>query len=124
RYAANEQEVFLGHSVTQRQNMSGETAKLVDQEVRRIVTDGEKKAREVLTEHKADLMLLSDTLVEYETLSGEEVMAVLRGEKLSRPVDAPVPPSAPTPALPITEDEDATPAPHPGGWGGAAPQGA
>jgi cell division protease FtsH len=123
RYAANEQEVFLGHSVTQRQNMSGETAKLVDQEVRRIVTDGEKVARQVLTEHKADLLLLADTLVEYETLSGDEVMAVLRGEKLSRPIDAPVPPSAPTPALPIT-DEDPTPAPHPGGWGGAAPQGA
>jgi cell division protease FtsH len=124
RYAANEQEVFLGHSVTQRQNMSGETAKLVDQEVRRIVTDGEKVARQVLTEHKADLVLLADTLVEYETLSGDEVMAVLRGEKLSRPVDAPVPPSSPTPALPITEDEDPTPVPHQGGWGGAAPQGA
>jgi cell division protease FtsH len=123
RYAANEQEVFLGHSVTQRQNMSGETAKLVDQEVRRIVTDGEKVARQVLTEHKADLLLLADTLVEYETLSGDEVMAILRGEKLSRPVDAPTPPSPPAPALPVT-DEDPTPVAHPGGWGGTAPQGA
>ena len=123
RYAANEQEVFLGHSVTQRQNMSGETAKLIDQEVRRIVTEGRDKAREVLTEHKDELIMLADALVEYETLSGDEVMALLRGEKLSRPDEPPLTPSAPTPALPVT-DEDETPVPHPGAWGGAAPQGA
>ncbi len=121
RYAANEQEVFLGHSVTQRQNMSGETAKLVDQEVRRIVNEGEQLARKVLTEHRDDLSTLAEALVEYETLSGEEVTRVLRGEKLDRPDDTPQTPSAPTPALPITDDE---PMPHPAGWGGAQPQGA
>jgi cell division protease FtsH len=122
RYAANEQEVFLGHSVTQRQNMSGETAKLVDQEVRRIVTEGEKRARAVLSEHKDDLMLLSEALVEYETLSGDEVMQLLRGEKLSRPEEPPAAPLPPTSAVPITDDE--APVPHPGPWPGAAPQGA
>ncbi|MBI3439165.1 MAG: ATP-dependent metallopeptidase FtsH/Yme1/Tma family protein [Proteobacteria bacterium] len=121
RYAANEQEVFLGHSVTQRQNMSGETAKLVDQEVRRIVTEGEQRARQVLNEHLDDLKKLSEALVEYETLSGDEVTIVLRGEKLNRPEDQPKTPSPPTPALPITDEE---PAAHPGAWPGAAPQGA
>ena len=48
RYNENQQEVFLGHAITQRQNMSEDTAKLIDEEIRRIVTDGEKKAREVL----------------------------------------------------------------------------
>ncbi|MEZ6022607.1 MAG: hypothetical protein R3C16_04140 [Hyphomonadaceae bacterium] len=123
RYAANEQEVFLGHSVTQRQNMSGETAKLVDQEVRRIVTEGQELARKVLTEHKDDLLMLSEALVEYETLSGDEVMALLRGEKLNRPEEPPATPLPPTPALPVTDEEE-TPRPHPGAWGGAAPQGA
>jgi cell division protease FtsH len=124
RYAPNEQEVFLGHSVTQRQNMSGETAKLVDQEVRRIVNEGEQLARKVLTEHRNDLTTLADALVEYETLSGEEVTRVLRGERLERPDDAPQAPLPPTSALPVTdEDEDEAPAPRPG-WGGAAPQGA
>jgi len=122
RYAQNEQEVFLGHSVTQRQNMSGETAKLIDQEVRRIVTEGRDKAREVLTEHKDELVMLADALVEFETLSGDEVMALLRGEKLSRPDEPPLTPSAPTPALPVTDDDE-EPAVRPG-WGGAAPQGA
>jgi len=122
RYAANEQEVFLGHSVTQRQNMSGETAKLVDQEVRRIVTDGQTKAREVLTEHKDDLIMLADALVEFETLSGDEVMQLLRGEKLNRSEEPPMTPSAPTPALPVTDDDEEPVARS--GWGGAAPQGA
>ncbi|MES1199299.1 MAG: ATP-dependent zinc metalloprotease FtsH [Pseudomonadota bacterium] len=121
RYAANEQEVFLGHSVTQRQNMSSETAKLVDQEVRRIVTDGEKRARQVLTEFKDQLKQIADALVEYETLSGDEVHRVLRGEKLDRPEDAAPPPAPPAPALPITDDE---PVARPGAWPGAAPQGA
>jgi cell division protease FtsH len=123
RYAPNEQEVFLGHSVTQRQNMSGETAKLVDQEVRRIVTEGRDRARQVLTEHKDQLLMLSEALVEYETLSGEEVMALLRGEKLNRPEEPPMTPSAPTPALPVTDEEEA-PGASPNPWGGAAPQGA
>jgi cell division protease FtsH len=121
RYAPNEQEVFLGHSVTQRQNMSGETAKLVDQEVRRIVSEGEQLARKVLTEHRDDLTTLANALVEYETLSGEEVTRVLRGEKLDRPEDTPQTPLPPTPALPVTDEDEA---PARGGWGGAAPQGA
>ena len=49
RYNENQQEVFLGHSITQRQNMCEDTAKLIDEEIRRIVTAGEKKAWEVLT---------------------------------------------------------------------------
>ena len=54
-YSENQQEVFLGHSITQQQNMSEETAKLIDEETRRIVTTGEKTAWEVLTRHKAEL---------------------------------------------------------------------
>ena len=54
-YSENQQEVFLGHSITQQQNMSEETAKLIDEEMRRIVTAGEKTAWEVLTRHKPKL---------------------------------------------------------------------
>ena len=87
RYSANEQEVFLGHSVTQRQNISADTARLIDEEIRRIVTDGEKLARKVLLENRNQLDLLGKALIEYETLSGEEVMKLLRGEPLDRPVE-------------------------------------
>ncbi len=122
RYSANEQEVFLGHSVTQRQNISAETAKLIDQEIRRIVTEGEQLARKVLTENRDKLDILGNALIEYETLSGEDVMKVLRGEKLERPDDTPATPLPPAPALPVVDD---APEPRRPSWGGdPAPAGA
>ena len=94
---------------------------MIDQEVRRIVTDGEKKARQVLTDNLDKLKVLGNALIEYETLSGEEALKVLRGEKLDRPEDLPPTAHPPAPALPVVE-----PTPRPGrGWGGdPAPQGA
>ncbi len=87
RYNENQQEVFLGHAITQRQNMSEDTAKLIDQEVRRIVTEGEAKAREVLTAHRTELEAITQGLMEFETLTGEEVKALMRGEKIMRTPD-------------------------------------
>ncbi|MES1204278.1 MAG: cell division protein FtsH, partial [Pseudomonadota bacterium] len=120
-YGDNQEEVFLGHSVSRTQNISEETARKIDAEVKRIVQTAHDEARRILTERAADHERLSLALLEYETLSGEEIAAVLRGEKLSRPDDQPAPPTPPAPALPITDEE---PAPHPGAWPGAAPQGA
>jgi len=123
RYSANEQEVFLGHSVTQRQNISADTARLIDEEIRRIVTDGEKLARKVLVENREKLDLLGKALIEYETLSGEDVMKLLRGETLDRPVETAAPPAPPTPAIPIVGE--ARPRPAAGGFGpDPAPAGA
>ncbi len=91
RYNENQQEVFLGHAITQRQNMSEDTARLIDQEIRRIVTEGEIKAREVVAAHRHDLEAITQALMEYETISGEEVMALLRGEKIVRKPDDDLP---------------------------------
>jgi cell division protease FtsH len=96
RYNANEQEVFLGHSVTQTQNVSEETANLIDFEVRRIVETGEKEARRVIETRIDDLYKLAKGLLEYETLSGGEVATLLRGEAIQRP-DADAPPPAAKP---------------------------
>ncbi|MES0385324.1 MAG: ATP-dependent zinc metalloprotease FtsH [Hyphomicrobium sp.] len=87
RYNENQQEVFLGHAITQRQNMSEDTAKLIDQEVRRIVTEGEEKARVVLTAHRTELEAITQALMEFETINGEEVKALMRGEKIMRTPD-------------------------------------
>lgn len=84
RYSANEQEVFLGHSVTQQQNMSEATSQIVDNEIRRLIEEGETTARRILTERLADLHTIAKALLEYETLSGDEVKALLRGEKIVR----------------------------------------
>ena len=72
-YGENEEEVFLGRSVTKQQNMSEETAKKVDAEVKKIVDKGYEKARKVLTEKIDDLHKIAKALLIYETLSGDEI---------------------------------------------------
>lgn len=90
RYNANEQEVFLGHSVAQQQNVSEATAQLIDEEIRRLIEEGEVQARTILTTHLDDLHKVSEALLEFETLSGDEVRALLRGEEVVR-TDPPAP---------------------------------
>ena len=72
-YGENEEEVFLGRSVARQQNMSEETAKKVDAEIRKIVDQGYARARKVLTDKIDDLHKLAKALLTYETLSGEEI---------------------------------------------------
>jgi len=80
RYNDNEEEVFLGHSVTQRKNISDATTQLIDQEVRNFIDRARKLAEKILTDHRNDLEIIVQGLLEYETLSGEEVTALLRGD--------------------------------------------
>jgi cell division protease FtsH len=89
RYSENEEEVFLGHSVTQRKNVSDATAKVIDDEIRRIVEEGERKAREILTEHLEELHALAKGLLEFETLSVDEIRRIIRGEKIVRDTGGP-----------------------------------
>ncbi|MQP65415.1 ATP-dependent zinc metalloprotease FtsH [Niveispirillum sp. SYP-B3756] len=90
RYNANEQEVFLGHSVAQQQNVSEATSQLIDEEIRRLIEEGEVQARTILTTHLDNLHKVSEALLEFETLSGDEVRALLRGEEVVR-TDPPAP---------------------------------
>ncbi len=119
-YGDNQEEVFLGHSVSRTQNVSEETARKIDKEVRRLVEEGYNEAKRILTEKAEDHKRLSEALLEYETLSGEEIAKILRGERLDRPDDTPSSPLPPAPALPVT-DED--PEPRRGGWGDPQPAG-
>jgi cell division protease FtsH len=84
RYQANEQEVFLGHAVTQHQNVSEATAQIIDQEVRRLIEEAEGRARTILTDRLDDLHTIAKALLEYESLSNDEIDRVLRGEKIVR----------------------------------------
>ena len=72
-YGENEEEVFLGRSVTKQQNMSEETAKKIDIEVKKIVDKGYERAKKVLTEKIDDLHKIAKALLIYETLSGDEI---------------------------------------------------
>ncbi|MCH8214451.1 MAG: ATP-dependent zinc metalloprotease FtsH [Proteobacteria bacterium] len=85
RYAENEEEIFLGHSVTQRKNVSDATARIIDEEIRGLIDEAGATARAILEEHRDDLETLGEALLEYETLTGDEVKALLRGESIVRP---------------------------------------
>jgi cell division protease FtsH len=84
RYSENEEEVFLGHSVTQRKNVSDATAKVIDEEIRRVVEEGERTAREILTSRIEELHALAKGLLEYETLSADEIRRIIKGERIVR----------------------------------------
>lgn len=90
RYASDQEEVFLGHSVTQSKTMSDQTAALVDAEVRRIVDAMYARATKMLQEKIDDLHTLAKALLEYELLSGDEIKALLRGEAIVRDDDTPI----------------------------------
>jgi cell division protease FtsH len=96
RYGDNEQELFLGHSVTQTRGVSEATAQLIDSEVRRLIEEAETTARTILIDHIDELHRLAQALLEYETLSGDEIRGLLRGEPIVRkdPDDTPVSPAA------------------------------
>ena len=84
RYEDNQEEVFLGHSVTQHKSVSDSTAELIDEEIKRIIEDSEGIARKILTEHIDDLHVVAQALLEYETLSREDIDTVLAGGTIDR----------------------------------------
>jgi cell division protease FtsH len=87
RYRSNDQEVFLGHSVTQSQNLSDDTANLIDKEVRVLIEGGEATAREILTTYEKEWEAIAQALLEYETLTGDELRALMDGQQPTRPDD-------------------------------------
>ncbi len=84
QYAEPEEEVFLGYSVNRTRQMSNETAQLIDKEIRRIVDEAHEKAKTCLTENRDQLETLAQALLEYETLSGEEIKTLLDGGSIDR----------------------------------------
>ena len=119
-YGDNSQEVFLGHSVTQNKNVSEATAREIDAEIKDIIDRAYNKARRLLTENVEELHRLARGLLEHETLSGDEIRTVLRGEPVIRKVvDDPAPESrrasVPTSGRPASPPPGgAAPAPQPG----------
>ncbi|MFM8701611.1 MAG: ATP-dependent zinc metalloprotease FtsH [Hyphomicrobiales bacterium] len=98
-YGENQEEVFLGMSVARTQNVSEATAQKIDGEIRRLVEDGYKEAMRILTTKAADLETLAQGLLEYETLSGDEIRELLAGNPPVRD-SGDQPPTRPTAAVP------------------------
>ena len=119
RYRDNQDEVFLGHSVARAQNVSEDTARLIDQEVRRLIEEAETTARGVLTDHLDELNRLATALLEYETLTGEEAKQAIAGEDIGRDN-----PGAKPTSLPVSGGSIPSTRRPRGGIGGPAPAGA
>jgi len=101
-YGDNQEEVFLGHSVARTQNVSEDTAQKIDSEVRRLVQGGLDEARRILSERLEDLHTLAKALLEYETLSGDEIINVIKGIKPLREEPEDKRPSGPAVSVPLT----------------------
>jgi cell division protease FtsH len=117
QYAEPDEEVFLGYSVNRSRQMSNETAQAIDNEIRKVVEDGYARAKHLLDAHSDQLETLALALLEYETLSGDEIKTVLAGGPIDRGGSS-------KPGLPAAGSSvpKATRKPRP--LGGAAPAGA
>ncbi|HLG43049.1 MAG TPA: ATP-dependent zinc metalloprotease FtsH [Planctomycetota bacterium] len=82
-YSNPEEHLFLGREVTRTTQHSEKTSQLIDQEVRRLVDDAHAKARDLIKRNKDKLDKIAEALLKYETISGDEVAAVLRGEDIA-----------------------------------------
>jgi cell division protease FtsH len=117
-YADDQGEVFLGNQIVKSSHVSEETSRKIEDEVRKLVVSGLDTARRVLTEKQADWTILAEGLLEYETLTGEEINELLKGKRPDRPDDAD---PGPTSAVPVIKKKPrgelpgpAEPEPQPG----------
>jgi cell division protease FtsH len=83
-YGENQEEVFLGYSVARQQNISESTAQKIDSEIRRLVEAGYREANDILTSKRDELEVLARGLLEFETLSGDEIKDLLNGKRPRR----------------------------------------
>ena len=75
----------MGHSVSQQTNISDETAKLIDMEIKKLVVNGETNARKIISANIKDLHIIAKGLLEYETLTSNDIDLLLKGKKPKRP---------------------------------------
>jgi cell division protease FtsH len=84
-YGDEEGEVFLGHSVTKQKEISDETARTIDEEVKKIVDKNYNLARDILVKYKHELHVMADTLLKYETIDAEQIKDVMEGREPREP---------------------------------------
>jgi cell division protease FtsH len=115
-YGENQEEVFLGHSVSRTQNISEATSQKIDAEIHRIIDECYGKATKILTDKQNDLNVLARGLLEYETLTGDEIIALLKGiAPVRTPYEEPEPQRGQGPSVPQAgRPRPLVPEPQPG----------
>jgi cell division protease FtsH len=84
-YAEDEDEVFLGRSVTQHKHVSDDTARLIDMEVREIIDVAHGKAKALIEENLTRLHVMADALMKYETINGSQIDQIMEGHEPDPP---------------------------------------
>jgi cell division protease FtsH len=102
-YGDNQEEVFLGHSVARHQNISEATSQKIDSEIRRLIDEAYEKAKQILTDERDDLEALAQGLLEYETLTGDEIRDLLKGIPPARDPTEPPPSEKKGSSVPVTK---------------------
>jgi cell division protease FtsH len=87
-YGAKEEQVFLGGGMNKQNNLSDETAKLIDQEVKALVMDGHTRATDLLTKNRDVLEKMAQALLERETLDGQDIKDIIAGKDISDDEDS------------------------------------
>ncbi|CAM4453764.1 MAG: ATP-dependent zinc metalloprotease FtsH [Legionellaceae bacterium] len=86
-YCENDEEVFLGHSVAKRKEISENTAFAIDEEVRVIINRNYERAKKILQDNINKLHIMSETLLKYETIDAEQISAIMKGQSPGFPKD-------------------------------------
>jgi cell division protease FtsH len=81
-YSDEEEHLFLGREIARTQKHSEETARLIDSEIHRLINEAIARARDIISKNREKLEVLAQALLKYETITGEEVAMLLRGEKI------------------------------------------
>ncbi|MEO1476893.1 MAG: cell division protein FtsH, partial [Pseudomonadota bacterium] len=114
-YSENQGDVFLGQQLVQSSHVSEETSKVIEQEVRDLVQEGMDTALSILKEYEKEWTAIAEGLLEYETLNGNEIVALANGGTIDRPdVDDDMGPSSAVPVIGKRKPK--------GGLGGASPK--
>ena len=86
-YGEEDGEVFLGHSVTKRKDVSDETAHIIDEEIRRMIDINYETAQRILTDNQDKLHLMADALMKYETIDLDQIKEIMQGKVPKPPRD-------------------------------------
>ncbi len=105
-YGDEQGEVFLGQQIMRSSSLSPDTSRKIEDEIKRFVEEGLATARDILKKKKKDWTIIAEGLLEYETLSGEDIADLIAGKPLKRPdEDDETKPKGPTAAVPITKNK-------------------
>ncbi|MFN3912987.1 ATP-dependent zinc metalloprotease FtsH [Hyphomonas sp.] len=99
-YGSDQGDVFLGQQLMQSSHISEDTSRKIEEEVRKLIEQGKEDARRIMTESRADWEAVATALLEYETLSGDEIANIIKGVPPTRP-DSSEDDSGPASAVPV-----------------------